>query len=135
VIGKQKFYEKTKNSLPSCFVKKIIESGIKPGTAIDLGCGAGRDTVFLLKNGWTVLAIDKENTIQFIQDKLEKQELEKLNFKCCSFEKVKFIKNDLVVANFSLPFCNINSFNSFWRSLTNSISQNRIFCGQLFWFK
>ena len=44
--------------------------GIKPDFAIDLGCGAGRDTIYLLHNGWKVLAIDKEDTKEFILKKI-----------------------------------------------------------------
>lgn len=40
--------------------------GIKPKNAVDLGCGAGRDTIYLIKNGWNVLAIDRENTKEII---------------------------------------------------------------------
>ena len=31
-----------------------------PGLAVDLGCGAGRDTAELLRRGWRVVAIDRE---------------------------------------------------------------------------
>src|SRR5205823_4501010 len=31
-----------------------------PGLAVDLGCGTGRDTRELLRGGWSVLAIDRE---------------------------------------------------------------------------
>lgn len=44
--------------------------GIKPDFAIDLGCGVGRDTIYLLHNGWKVLAIDKEDTKEFILKKI-----------------------------------------------------------------
>ena len=39
-------YENTKNALPHDSVKKFIKDQGKAGKAIDLGCGAGRDTVF-----------------------------------------------------------------------------------------
>jgi SAM-dependent methyltransferase len=31
-----------------------------PGTAVDLGCGTGRDTLELLRRGWRVVAIDSQ---------------------------------------------------------------------------
>ena len=56
------YYKNTENALPHPMVKKIINMNIKPENAIDLGCGAGKDTIYLIKNGWNVLAIDKEDT-------------------------------------------------------------------------
>ena len=34
--------------------------GRSPGTAVDLGCGGGRDALELLRRGWRVLAVDAE---------------------------------------------------------------------------
>ena len=54
---------------------------IDPTNAIDLGCGVGRDTIFLIKNGWNVLSIDKENTEEIISSKLDNEEIKKFKFK------------------------------------------------------
>ncbi len=126
----QKYYENTKDALPHAMVKKFIKMNIKPKNAIDLGCGAGRDTIYLIKNGWNVLSIDRENTREIIADKLNNEEIKRFNFKCLSFENIKLDKSNLLVSNFSIPFCNKNYFNE-----SNSILKERIFCWQLFWFK
>ena len=44
----QKYYEDTENASPHPMIKKIINMKIKPEKAIDLGCGAGRDTIYLI---------------------------------------------------------------------------------------
>lgn len=131
----QKYYENTKDALPHAMVKKFIKMNIKPKNAIDLGCGAGRDTIYLIKNGWNVLSIDRENTREIIADKLNNEEIKRFNFKCLSFENIKLEKSNLLVSNFSIPFCNKNYFKEFWREISNSILKERIFCWQLFWVK
>ena len=35
-----------------------VASGLEPGRALDVGCGTGRDSVYLAKQGWDVTAID-----------------------------------------------------------------------------
>ena len=131
----QKYYENTENALPHPIVKKFINMNINPKYAIDLGCGAGRDTIYLIKNGWKVLSIDKENTKEIISSKLEDEELKNFNFKCQDFENIELEKNNLVVANFSIPFCNKAYFSEFWIKLSNSILSERILCRNLFWRK
>ena len=131
----QKYYENTENALPHPMVKKFINMNSNPKYAIDLGCGVGRDTIYLIKNGWKVLSIDKENTREIISSKLDNEELENFNFKCQEFENIELEKNDLLVANFSIPFCNKDYFNEFWNKISNSILKERIFCWKLFWIK
>ena len=38
----------------------LDEAGIPPGQVLDLGCGGGRDAVWLALRGWQVTAIDRE---------------------------------------------------------------------------
>ena len=130
-----KYYKKTKNALPHKNVQKVLEMGIIPGNAIDLGCGAGRDTICLIKNGWNVLAIDREDTKSLIEEKLNKNELGKLRFSLQNFENVKLEKNNLIVSNFSIPFCGKKYFKEFWSKIEESIEKGRIFCWELFWNK
>ena len=107
----------------------------KIGNAIDLGCGAGRDTIFLIKNNWNVTAIDSEDTKKIIESNLNVEELKRFKFIHQNFENIELEKNDLIVSNFSIPFCNKNYFDDFWLNIVNSINRNRIFCWKFFWIK
>lgn len=129
------YYENTKNALPHDNVKKVIEIENKKGNAIDLGCGAGRDTIFLIKNNWNVIAIDIEDTCSIIESRLNKEELKRFQFICQDFLNIQLDKNDLIVSNFSLPFCNKKYFNEFWNKIVNSINTGRIFCWKFLWIK
>lgn len=131
----QKYYKNTKNAPPHLMTKKFINMNIKPKYAIDLGCGTGRDTIYLIKNGWKVLAIDRENTSEIVSNKLNNEELDNFSFECQKFENIELKKNNLLVANFSIPFCNKHYFKEFWNKISNSILEERIFCWKLFWLK
>ena len=131
----EKFYGNTKNALPHENIKKFIKMETKTGDAIDLGCGAGRDTIFLIKNNWNVTAIDREDTKNIIEANLNIKELKRFKFVCQNFENIQLDKNDLIVSNFSLPFCSKNYFNDFWNKIVNSINNGRILCRKFFWNK
>ena len=54
----EKYYDNTESEKPRNNVQYLIEEvKCNPGKAIELGCGAGNDTVYLIKNNWNVLAI------------------------------------------------------------------------------
>lgn len=44
------YYAKTETEEPHVETKKIINLLSHKGTAVDLGCGSGRDTIALLKS-------------------------------------------------------------------------------------
>ena len=80
------------------------------------------------KNNWNVLAIDREDTREIIEQKLDTEELNRFEFSCQNFENIDLKESDLIVANFSIPFCSKNYFNEFWNKIIDSISEGRILC-------
>lgn len=128
----EEYYKNTRNTLPHKNVLEFIDSEKNIGKAIDIGCGAGRDTVYLIKNGWHVIAIDKENTKQIMTNQLNDEELNRLTFIQSEFENIKLEKNNLIIANYSIPFCNKNKFQEFWHKIIDSIEENGYFVGNFF---
>ncbi len=128
----EKYYNNTKNIPPNYITQKFIKLKIKPTNAIELGCGAGRDTKYLIKNGWNVLAIDKEDVKAIITSRLSKEEQKNFKFSKQEFENLQLEKTNLIVANFSLLFCNQNQFVKLWNKINESILKNGYFVGNFF---
>ena len=63
------------------------------------------------------------------------EEIKKFRFDNQNFENIEPEANNLLVANFSIPFCNKDCFYSLWDKITKSILENRIFCWKFFWIK
>ena len=100
--------------------------------AIDLGCGSGNETVYMVKNGIKVLAIDRQLNQDFILNRLSDNEKKMISFKESSFEDVELPRTNLLTAFFSIPFCNPNNFDELWNKIYNSIEDDGYFVGQLF---
>ena len=105
------------------------------GNVIELGCGVGTDTIYLIRKGWNVLAIDREDVKERIINRLNKDELKRFKFSRQDFEDIILEENNLIVANFSLPFCKKDKFNELWNKLVNSILPGRILCWKFLWTK
>lgn len=128
----EKYYNITKNSKPHANVVSFLKLNIYPATAIDLGCGAGRDTIALLKYNWNVLAIDKEDTEAIINEQLSKEEQRRFKFLKSVFGEMNLPKANLIVANFSLPFSKKEYFNLIWNKINNSLLKGGYFVGNFF---
>ncbi|MBQ7714574.1 MAG: class I SAM-dependent methyltransferase [Clostridia bacterium] len=101
-------------------------------TAIDLGCGSGNDSVNMVKSGIKVTAIDGQLNRNYILDRLNGDEKDRVSFIESTFEEVELPTADLVAAIFSLPFCERDCFETLWNKIYVSINEGGYFVGQLF---
>jgi tellurite methyltransferase len=59
--------DRGKEDAPTILIVEIAEK-LAPGTAIDLACGAGRNSLYLAEQGWTVTAVDgSETAVELVQ--------------------------------------------------------------------
>ena len=129
----EKYYDNTESDIPRKNVKYFVESIKKvPGRAIDIGCGAGNDSVYLLKNGWSVISIDKENVEERISKRMSLKELKRFRFQKQDLENMKLEETDLIVANYSLSFCYKQKFDEVWKNIKKNICIDGYFVGNFF---
>lgn len=114
-------------------LKQFAKESTVPGCAIDLGCGDGRDTVELLRQGWRVLAIDGEpEAIARLQNRTDVT-LDRLETRVDRFESLRLPESaDLINASFCLPFCPPAQFAALWDTIVSALPSGGRFCGQLF---
>jgi len=101
-------------------------------TAIDLGCGAGTDTLELLRRGWTVLAIDQQvSALEFLSRRVPARQRGSLSLLAAPMEGLSLPKADLIYASFSLPFCTPGRFATLWKNIRRGLVPGGHFAGQL----
>ena len=103
-------------------------------TAIDLGCGSGRDTAEMLRRGWAVEAID--GTPEAFARLVHAPGIgpsERLTMRLVDFERLTALRPArLVNASFSLPFCPPEHFERVWGLVRTVVEPGGRFAGQLF---
>lgn len=99
------------------------------GSAIDLGCGAGRGTLWLLERGLHVVAVDvSEEGLGYLRKKLpEGADVEVV---CSGFGDLELGSYDVVVACFSLFFLSPEEFGEFWPRVAAAVKPKGLFAGQ-----
>ncbi len=102
-------------------------------TAIDLGCGAGNDTLELLRRGWRVLAIDQQAVaLKILARRVPSRQRRLLTLQASSMENLALPPADLVYASFSIPFCAPEKFGALWAEIHRALVPGGHFAGQLF---
>lgn len=123
------FYHLTQDKPPSeGLVKAVLLLG-HTGDALDLGCGAGRDTRYLLSQGFQVTAVDREATALAV---LSGQSTPHLYLVQSAFEDFSFAHYDLINAHFALPFIQKDLFSTVFARLKESLKPGGIVVGQFF---
>ncbi|CAH1043719.1 class I SAM-dependent methyltransferase [Halomonas sp. TD01] len=101
-----------------------------PRVAVDAGCGAGRDALFLMEHGYTVHAYDKSDVaIARLEEVGGRYINQTLISQVCSFERFVYPKTAPINACSSLFFCDPGLFASAWQNLTRSLLKGGVFCG------
>jgi trans-aconitate methyltransferase len=94
------------------------ERQARPRFAVDLGCGAGRDTLELLNAGWRVLAMDREHAAIHVVETATPAHLRPvLETRVADLATVDLPSCDLVNASLSLPFLSPDAYWGTWRRI------------------
>ncbi|HXY99504.1 MAG TPA: methyltransferase domain-containing protein [Stellaceae bacterium] len=131
----QEYYERTAGRPPRRTLLLALERfGAGSGrSAVDLGCGDGRDTVELLRRGWRVLAIDAElAALERLRHRADLPPGAAVETRCQRFEDADWPAADLVNASFSLPLVPPARFPALWAKIAGSLKPGGRFSGQLF---
>ena len=101
--------------------------------AVDLGAGAGRDVIEMLRRGWRVLAIDAEpDAIDALDARPDLPPAANLVGMVARFEDADWPECDLVNSSFALPLCDPTGFTAVWRRIESSLRPGGRFAGQLY---
>lgn len=105
----------------------------KTSMAIDIGSGAGVEALELLRQGWSVHAIDPQPAaITFLRSAIPSEHRDRCTTILGAIESQRLPKADFIWAGASLPFLTNKAFASVWRRIVSSLKDGGIFAGDIF---
>ncbi|NQD91165.1 class I SAM-dependent methyltransferase, partial [Pseudomonas sp. CrR25] len=94
-----------------------------PGLALDLGCGAGRDSLELLRHGWRVLAVDMApQALERLHAQVPAEQAAALHTLCARFEEIELPPAELINSSFALPLCPPEAFPALWQRIERALA-------------
>jgi tellurite methyltransferase len=126
-----RFYRFTKDSSPWPLLVRAASLAPRNGRALDLGAGAGRDTRYLLEQGFSVTAVDADTRSVALLSALPQDRLRVVQ---SSFEDFAFEASgyDFISAQFALPFMPRDRFAGVFARLKGALAPGGVFAGQFF---
>ncbi len=126
------YYEGDEGRSPWELLLRVLATFAEPGDAVDLGCGAGIDTLAMLERGWSVFATDAEpEAIARLKRRVGTTFGVRLRLQQARMEDVRLRRADLVWAGFSLFFCDPGRFPALWERIGAATRAGGRFAGQL----
>jgi len=106
-----------------------LEPHLPPaGDALDLGCGAGRGTTWLLERGLSVVAVDiSEDALARVRRRVPPGA--QVRTVCARFEDLDPPPCDVAVAVYSPFFLEPDAHGAFWARLVAAIRRGGVFAG------
>jgi SAM-dependent methyltransferase len=126
----RRFIELTRDAPPWPRLVRAAELFDHPGEALDVGAGAGRDTAYLLRQGWRVTAMDASPSAATALRRMPRQRA--LEVVVAAVEDSEPPASDLVNAQFALPFIPPSSFRATVRRLRDSVRPGGIMAATFF---
>jgi SAM-dependent methyltransferase len=107
--------------------------GSPPRLAVDLGCGAGRDSRELLRRGWRVIAVDRTpEGIATLLDLTPAVDRPRLETHVADLAQFEIPPCDLVNASLILPFLPADAYATTWQRIRAALGPGGRFSGMLF---
>jgi tellurite methyltransferase len=133
----EQYFEERVNRKPNPFLVEVSKRyrhkfpSLLRGFAIDLGCGEGVETEYLLRDHWKVLSVDAHPlALEHLKRRLPTSAKKRLTIQLSRYEIVKFPPADLIYAGYSLHYCDREKFPLFWTNLISSLKLGGRFVGQ-----
>ena len=134
----REYYRRTGARPPRPTLLFALDRFARPGVAVDLGCGGGRDVVEMLRRGWTVHGIDQAASAG--EETLARADLPdarlpesgSFSFIHARSEDAVWPQCNLTNSSFALPLCAPEAFPRLWRNITDRLNPGGRFAGQLY---